>query len=193
MAEVTRRELRAAAAAPDQLPDLLDSVAASAASGSQEALETLLWAVDRLALGRSVVQRVVVNEPDVDDVTQDVLVAVAETIGSFRGEARFTTWLHQVARFKAIAHLRRKRDESGLDDDVEVPDALRISSLLAGQDRLDALLAALPEPYRDAVKLRDVDQLTYDEVASRLGISPGTVKSRVARGRALAAARMAKR
>lgn len=190
---VTRRALRDANGRPDQQAGLLDALATDAAAGSEEALDTLLWAVDKLALGRGVVQRLVLNESDVDDVSQDVLVAVAETIGSFRGDARFTTWLHQVARFKAIAHLRRKRDETAIDDNRhDIPDAQRVSSMLAGQMQLDGLLAALPTHYRDAVKLRDVDQLTYDAVAGRLGISLGTAKSRVARGRALVAARLAR-
>jgi RNA polymerase sigma-70 factor, ECF subfamily len=190
---VTRRALRGATGRPDQLADLLDQLAADAAGGDTEALDTLLWAIDKLSLGRGVVQRLVLNEPDVDDVVQDVLVAVAETIGSFRGDARFTTWLHQVARFKAIAHLRRKRDESGIGETQhDVPDAVRVSSLLAGEDHLHNLLAALPDHYRDAVRLRDVDQLPYDQVAQRLGVSPGTAKSRVARGRALVAAHLAR-
>jgi RNA polymerase sigma-70 factor (ECF subfamily) len=185
-----RRALRAAAADPAQLATLIDDVASDAASGSSDALDTLLWAIDKLSLGRGVVQRLVLNEPDVEDVTQDVLIAVAEKITSFRGDARFTTWLHQVARFKAIAHLRRKRDEAYLDDDVEVSDAVRVSSLLAGQAQLEQLMSALPEHYRQAVVLRDVQQLPYQEVARRLDIEVGTVKSRVARGRALVAARL---
>lgn len=187
---VDRRALQAAAADPAQLAALLDAVATDAAAGSTDALDTLLWAIDKLSLGRGVVQRLVLNEPDVEDVTQDVLIAVAEKISSFRGDARFTTWLHQVARFKAIAHLRRKRDESSLDDDIEVSDAVRVSSLLAGQAQLEQLMAALPEHYRQAVVLRDVQQLPYQEVAHRLDIEVGTVKSRVARGRALVAARL---
>lgn len=188
---MTRQTLQDAAGDPARLAPQLDSIAADAASGSREALDTLLWAIDELALGRGVVQRLVLNEADVDDVTQDVLIAVAETIGSFRSEARFTTWLHQVARFKAIAHLRRKRDEATLEDDGRaVSDAVRVSSMLAGQARLEELLAALPEHYRAAVALRDVQQLPYQEVAHRLGIEVGTVKSRVARGRALVAAHL---
>lgn len=189
---MTRQTLAAAAAQPERLSGLLDELAVAAAQGSDDALEELIWAVDKLALGRRAVHRVILNEPDVDDVTQDVLIAVAESIGSFRGEARFTTWLHQVARYKAIAHLRRQRDEAALDEELEVTDSVRISSLLAGRDRVDALLAVLPEHYRAAVALRDLDQLPYEEVAQRLDISLGTVKSRVARGRALVAARLAR-
>jgi RNA polymerase sigma-70 factor, ECF subfamily len=160
---VTADALRAAASERARLGELLDLLAADAAAGSREALETLVWAVDELRLCRSVIRRLVIDEADVDDVTQDVLVAVAETVGSYRGDAPFTAWLSQVARFKAIAHLRRKRDVDPLDDKVlrkvEPSDAVRISSMLASRVTLQDVLGALPEHYREAVVLRDVQQL----------------------------------
>jgi RNA polymerase sigma-70 factor, ECF subfamily len=183
---------RGAAGDAGRLARVLDPLAVEAAGGSREALEMLVWVVDELALARPLIRRLVIAESDVDDVAQDVLIAVAETIGSYRGEARFTTWLSQVARFKAIAHLRRKRDEVGLDD-VEPSDWLRISSLLADRATLQPLLRSLPELYRRAVALRDVEQLPYEVVARRLEINLNTAKSRVARGRALLAARLAAR
>ena len=185
----TRSELRAAAGNPDELAPRLDEVARAAAAGSLPAIELLVWTVDDLGLARRAIRRLVLDERDVDDVSQDVLVAVAETIGGFRGEARFTTWLHQVARFKSIAHLRRKRDEARMDD-VELTDAERISSLLATRVVLQEQLGALPDHYREAVVLRDVCQLPYDEVARRLGLNLNTTKSRVTRGRALVAAKL---
>ncbi len=131
-----------------------------------------------------------VQEADAEEVEQDVLVVVAETIGSFRGEARFTTWLHQVARFKAIAHLRRRRDALRLGEEEGVGDAVRISSMIASRTVLDDAIGGLPDLCRDAVVLRDVEQLPYAEVAERLELNLNTVKARVARGRALAAAKL---
>jgi RNA polymerase sigma factor (sigma-70 family) len=185
--EVTREALRAAAADRQHLSDLLDAVAAAAAAGSQDAIELLVWAVDELALARPAIRRVVINETDVEDVAQDALIAVAVGIGTFRGDARFTTWLTKIARFKAIDHLRRKRDEAHLDE-TEPGDAVRISSMLASRTDLQEVLAALPDLYRHAIVLRDVRQLSYNEVARRLEINLNTAKSRVARGRALLAA-----
>jgi RNA polymerase sigma-70 factor, ECF subfamily len=188
--DATHASLRAAAGDQERLRELLDPLAVDAATGSSDALELLIWAVDELALGRSVIRRLVINESDVDDVAQDLLVAVAETVGSYRGEAPFTAWLAQVARFKAIAQLRRKRDEADLGD-VEPSDVVRISSMLADRGTVRAALETLPRHYRDAVILRDVEQLPYDEIGLRMGINVNTAKSRVARGRALAAARLA--
>ena len=172
----------------DGLGDLLDPVALRAAGGDHDALEDLIWAVDELHLARSAVRRLVVQDADAEEVEQDVLVAVAETIRGFRGEARFTTWLHQLARHKAIAQLRRRKDAVALAD--EVGDAARISSMIATRTALDAAIAGLPDLYRDAVVLRDVEQRPYTEVADRLGLNLNTVKARVARGRALAAAKL---
>jgi RNA polymerase sigma-70 factor (ECF subfamily) len=142
------------------------------------------------------VRALVVNRADVEDVLQDVLVAVAETIGGFRGEARFRTWLNQVARFKAIAHLRRKRDEARLDDPDGAPgpgDAARISSILAERATLHGVLDGLPGHYREALVLRDVHQLSYEQITEQLGVALNTVRSRVARGRALVAAGLVER
>jgi RNA polymerase sigma factor (sigma-70 family) len=188
----TRQVLRRAAGDREALQEVLDPVARAAAAGSRDALELLVWAVDDLALARPVIQRIVINEADADDVGQDVLVAVAETIRSYRGEAPFTAWLTQVARFKAIAHLRRKRDEGHLAD-TEPGCAARISSQLADRATIRDVLADMPEHHRRAVVLRDVEQLPYDEIARRLGTTLNTAKSRIRRARALAAARLAER
>lgn len=184
-----RSQVRAAGSDRDALAGLLDATAVRAAGGSDEALEDLIWAVDELHLARSAIRLLVVQEADAEEVEQDVLIAVAETIGSFRAEARFTTWLHQVARYKAIAQLRRRRDAVALVDE-EMSDAARISSMIATRTVLDAAIAGLPDLYREAVVLRDVEQLPYSEVADRLGLNLNTVKARVSRGRALAAAKL---
>lgn len=178
---------RLRAAGREDLGDLLDPVARRAASGDHDALEDLIWAVDELHLARSAVRRLVVQDADAEEVEQDVLVAVAESIRGFRGEARFTTWLHQLARHKAIAQLRRRKDAVALAD--EVGDAARIVHY-RHPHRARRGHRRPPRPLRDAVVLRDVEQRPYSEVAERLGLNLNTVKARVARGRALAAANL---
>lgn len=69
-------------------------------------------------------------------------------------------------------------------------DAVRISSMIASGTVLDDAIGGLPDLYRDAVVLRDVEQLPYAEVAERLELNLNTVKARAARGRALAAAKL---
>jgi len=178
----------AATADRDARGDLLDEVAARAAGGDLEALDDLLWAVHRLGLGRPAIRRLVLDEDDADDVEQDLLVAVAESVHAFRGESRVTTWVHALARRKAVDALRRRRPTAALPDDVG--DAARISSLIATRTSLDAAIAALPDRYRDAVVLRDLEGHDYAEVADRLGLGLNTTRTRIARGRALVAAQL---
>lgn len=184
----------AALRANDQSDGLLDEVAAAAAQGSEAALDLLLAAIDELGLARGAIRRLVLTPHAVDDISQDVLIVVAEKIGTFRSESRFTTWLYRVARFKAIDHLRRSRDTVGLDDatEQEPSDAVRMSSLIANRALIRTAVDTLPEHYREAVVLRDVDGLPYEEVATRAGIPLNTAKTRVARGRALVAAKITK-
>ena len=170
-----------------RLAEVLDPLAGLAAKGDQTALELVLWAVDALRLARPTIMALVLDESDADDVNQDVLIAVAESIGSYQGKSRFTTWLHPIARHKAVDTLRRRRrsDADTLADDVG--DVARISSVIATRTVLDQAIASIPDPYRDAVVLRDIEGLTYEQVADRLGVKLNTVRTRIARGRAIAA------
>ncbi|CAN5696412.1 hypothetical protein BH24ACT2_BH24ACT2_01160 [soil metagenome] len=97
---------------PDQrsVGVFVDELARRASAGSEPATELLIEVIDGLDLARPGVRRILVDDDEAADALQDVLVAVAETIGSFRSESRFTTWLHQVARNKAVACLRRRGD-----------------------------------------------------------------------------------
>lgn len=172
--------------------ELLDEIA-TAAARSPVALELLLAAIDELGVARAAIRQLLLDPQAVDDVAQDVLIAVAEKVDTFRGDARFTTWLHQVAKFKAIDHLRRQRDAVSLDDATTAPpsDAVRMSSMIANRATIRTAVDELPEHYRVAVVLRDIERLSYDEVAERAGIPLNTAKSRVARGRALLAGKLA--
>jgi len=166
---------------------LLDRLATAAAAGDLEALDHLLTLVDKHRLARGAIRRLVVNDTDADDVAQDVLIKVSAGIGSYRGEAKFTTWLHTVARNAAITHLRRSRDDVTLGDDDRQSPTQRVSSLIAGRDQLRSAIDALPDHYRAVILLRDVDGHDYASIADQLDIEVGTVRSRLARGRAMVA------
>ena len=180
-------------ATKDERGEYLDAVARLAAGGSTAAMDVLLTAVDELGLIPPAVRRLVLDSSMVDDVAQDVLIAVSEKISSFRSEAKFTTWLYTVARFKAIDRLRRerRRAEVGYDDSDELPDGERISSMVANRTSLRAAIDTLPAAYRQAVLARDIERLTYDEIADQVDIPVNTAKSRVFRGRALLAGMIA--
>ena len=169
--------------------DLLDGLAGAAAAGNRRPLATLIEIIDRYRLDRSAIRRILVNNDEVDEAHQDTLIAVAQSIGRFRGESAFTTWLHSVARNTAAAQLRRSQRAPSPTDEVDGPmTGQRLSSMISDRADLQNAVNSLPDHYREAVWLRDVHQLCYDEVAEQLGVGVNTVKSRISRGRALIAA-----
>lgn len=140
-------------------------------------------------------RRLAGNEADGLDATQEALIAIARGIRRFDGRAAFSTWAYRVATNACLDELRRRqrRPVPGLPEDqggvgVGRRPALGASSpaIEALPDRLvvDAALTQLPEEFRAAVVLRDLCDLDYAEIAAVLEIPPGTVRSRIARGRA---------
>jgi RNA polymerase sigma-70 factor, ECF subfamily len=178
--------------AEEQRDDALDLLARRAAGGSALAAELLVEAVDQHGVARRAVRKFLLDDRAVDDVVQDTLVTVAQSVGSFRGEARFTTWVHQLARNRAVDHLRRVRSTDPLDEGYVGP-AARMSSMIVSRESVRQMLEELPPHYRDALLLRDVERLPYADVAERLGLNLNTLKSHVARGRALLAHRVVQR
>ena len=120
---------------------------------------------------------------------QEVLIAVARSIHRFRAEAKFTTWLYSLARNTAVSELRRLKQTSTMEDDqVDDWTQRRVSSLVAERDMVREAVYSLPPVFRDTVLLRDVERLSYSEIAERQGLAINTVRSRLSRGRALLAA-----
>jgi RNA polymerase sigma-70 factor, ECF subfamily len=172
-----------------EVSEQLDQFAREASEGSREALDSLLQMVDDLRLAATTVRRFIINEELVDEATQDTLIAVAESIHKFRSEARFTTWLYAIARNVAIGHLRRLNPEISLDTADESAGAgRRLSSVVAERTVIQRAIEQLPPHYRETVMLRDVERRSYEEIAEALGIELNTVRSRLARGRAMLAA-----
>lgn len=166
--------------------DDLDALAIKAAGGDMASLDRLLSVIDNERLARPAIRSLIVNDTDADDLAQDVLIKVSSGIKTFKGDAKFTTWLHTVARNCALNHLRRQRHDVELRDD-DISPTERVSSIISNRRDIESALAALPDHYREVVILRDVEGLSYTDIADRVGIELGTVRSRLARGRALAA------
>ncbi len=165
-----------------------DALAERAARGDRGALEQLLERnADRI---HAVCRRLVSHPEDALDATQEAMIAVAKGIRRFDGRAAFTTWMYRVATNAALDELRRKRRRP-TPTDSQAPGRSEIAQ--AGpsvEDRVgarldvDAALATLPREFRVAVVLRDLCDLDYAEIAAVLDVPPGTVRSRIARGRA---------
>lgn len=180
-----RREVQRIVADDD--PDaVLESLSLLAAEGSQLATVLLIEVLDESGIVRRFVGSYLLDETAVDDVAQDTLISVTMSISSFRGDAKFTTWLYRLARNRAVDHLRRTRPDAAIDEQ-DVSAAQRISSMVANRTMIRDLLAELPEHYRRAVTLRDVEGKSYVAIADELGLNINTAKSHVARGRALVA------
>jgi RNA polymerase sigma-70 factor (ECF subfamily) len=176
------------ASRPDRADDA--ELVRAATSGDARALDILLERhVDRL---HAVCRRIC--GPDAAfDATQHALMSIARSITRFDGRAAFTTWSHRIAVNAALDEARRARRVPRPASDLLEGDG-RVAPSTAGPDRvvdrldLDAALAALPEEFRVAVVLRDVADLEYAEIAATLDVPIGTVRSRIARGRAALAA-----
>ncbi|MGH9245829.1 MAG: RNA polymerase sigma factor [Acidimicrobiales bacterium] len=167
-----------------------DSLIAAAQAGDRAALDELLRRhYDRIY---AVCRRLAANEADALDATQEALIAIVRGLSRFDGRSAFGTWCYRVATNACLDELRRRsrRPRTGLPDD-EAGDERTVPSLDARVDdavadrlAVDAALASLPDEFRAPVVLRDLCQLDYAEIADVLGIPPGTVRSRIARGRA---------
>jgi RNA polymerase sigma-70 factor (ECF subfamily) len=140
-----------------------------------------------------VCRRLAGNEADALDATQEALIAIVRGLGRFDGRAAFSTWAYRVATNACLDELRRRkrRPDPGLPPDLGGGDRSEVGAALsAGIDGLgdrlaiDAALEQLPPEFRAPVVLRDLCDLDYAEIAETLGIPPGTVRSRIARGRA---------
>lgn len=141
------------------------------------------------------------NREDAEEVTQDSFARALESLGSFRWEASFSTWLYQIAsnlaRNRYWYWRRRGRERSIALEAPLTEDGLSLSDLIADEaadpgDRLrweefrvaiEAQLSRLPARHREIMELRLLDDLSYEDIGERLQIPVGTVKSRIARAR----------
>jgi RNA polymerase sigma-70 factor (ECF subfamily) len=158
-------------------------LALAAAAGDRRALELLLDAhADRV---HAVCRRIVLHPEDALDATQEALIAIARGIHRFDGRSAFSTWAYRVATNAALDELRRRkrRPMVAVGEQPDPPVAGGEDGVDARLD-VDAALELVPEEFRVAVVLRDLADLDYAEIATALDIPLGTVKSRVARGRA---------
>lgn len=165
----------------------------AAQAGDRDALDALLRRHhDRI---HAVCRRLAGNDADGLDATQEALIAIARGIRHFDGRAAFSTWAYRVATNACLDELRRRRRRPapGLPEDQDGAAAGHRHALGRSSPAIEALpdrlaiddaLAQVPEEFRVAVVLRDLCDLDYAEIATVLEIPGGTVRSRIARGRA---------
>ena len=170
-----------------------NALVAAARDGDRNSLDLLLRRhYDRIY---SVCRRVTGHEADAADAAQEAMISIVRSLGHFDGRSTFATWVYRIATNASLDELRRRRrrpvpginlerdDDSAPMEHADPDSGVRIDAI-GDRMLIDAALDALAEDFRVAVVLRDVGDLDYAEIAEVLGIPVGTVKSRIARGRA---------
>jgi RNA polymerase sigma-70 factor (ECF subfamily) len=176
-----------------------EALATRAAAGDSSAFEAIVGRyqarVFRLACRLT-------SDTDAADVLQETFLQVYRHLASFRGESRFSTWLYRIASNAALMHRRAcaRRPAESLDlflprfdaegrhaaTPAELQVASRADELLDRQvlaRKAREVIARLPDLYREAFVLRDLEELSTADVAQALGIEPATVRQRVHRAR----------
>jgi RNA polymerase sigma factor (sigma-70 family) len=126
--------------------------------------------------------RITNNTSDAEDALQEALTAAWQHLDKFRGDAKFSTWMHRIAANAALAVVRRRRDV--LTDEFELEDTGSDAYRDFDEtDRVQAALRTIPPDFRAALVLREYGGLTYDEIAVHQGIPVATVKSRLNRAK----------
>src|ERR1700688_2960313 len=175
-------------------------------AGSEEAFAQLIAQYHQPLY--SLIARSLQDPADASDITQEVFIKVFRNIRGFHGESSLRTWLYRIALHEASNQRRwwsrHKHQEIGIDAPTESADAdaagetFSLASTLADRSsspfdravqaelrlRVEAALRQLPEAFRTVVVLREIEDLSYEEIAEILDANLGTVKSRLTRGRA---------
>lgn len=161
-----------------QTPD--EALASAAATGDRDAFAALLGRhYDRIF---ALAFRLTGSRAEAEDLTQDICLALPAKLGSWRGEARFTTWLYRVTVNAAHDRRRRAATRSRAADgwgDWEVNRRAGIAEDTAAQDWLTATMARLSPELRDTVALTLGEDLSQKDAAEVLGVSEGTVAWRM--------------
>lgn len=141
----------------------------------------------------AVALRMCANREDAQDCLQEAMLRVYRSIGGFKGQSSFSTWVYRITMNTCLDELRRKknRQSTSLDglldqgwspaDGENIPEKQAVRS--EARQILHAAIQELPDDMRSAIVLRDIHGLSYDEISRTLDINVGTIKSRISRGR----------
>ena len=162
-----------------------------ASGGDANAFNRLLSQHERRMY--AVAMRMCGNREDAQDCLQEAMLRIYRAIGSFKGQSTFSTWVYRITMNTCLDELRRKKNKqnASLDnlldmgwsptDGSNTPEKSAMQSEV--RQCLHAAIRELPEDMRAAVVLRDLQGLSYEEIAQTLDINVGTIKSRISRGR----------
>jgi RNA polymerase sigma-70 factor, ECF subfamily len=172
-------------------PEAIEALIRRCLRGDEAAWETIVRHYWRKVF--NVAYKFVGKHDEAEDLTQEIFLKIFKSLDTFDRRANFQTWLISVSRNLCIDHYRSVRKErETIDRDVDASELTPISkevgaiALLEQQDRVALLrqaLAELPETLKTAVLMRDIQEMSYQEIARKLRLPEGTVKSRINRGR----------
>jgi len=172
-------------------PTTPDSLIEQCLAGDQRAWEQIVRQNWRKVF--NVAYKFVGKHDEAEDLTQDIFLKIFKALGTFDRRANFQTWIISISRNLCIDHYRSVRKErETIDREIDANELTPAShdpgpvAALEQQDRISLLrqaLSALPDTLRTAVLMRDIQELSYQEIADRLRLPEGTVKSRINRGR----------
>jgi len=172
-------------------PDSIETLIQRCLQGDQAAWDAVVRQHWRKVF--NVAYKFVGKHDEAEDLTQDIFLKVFKSLNTFDRRANFQTWLISVSRNLCIDHYRSVRKErQTIDRNVDAnelsPASPDVGPIVALEQRdrvllLRQALAALPATLRTAVVMRDIQEWSYQEIADRLHLPEGTVKSRINRGR----------
>ena len=171
--------------------DAIDALIQRCLGGDQGAWEDIVRQHRRKVF--NIAYKFTGRHDEAEDLTQDIFLKIFKSLHTFDRRANFQTWLVSVSRNLCIDHYRSVRKERetidrGVDAAELAPAAPEAGPIAALEQRdrvvlLRQAMAALPETLRTAVLLRDIQELSYQEIDDKLRLPEGTVKSRINRGR----------
>jgi RNA polymerase sigma-70 factor (ECF subfamily) len=170
-------------------------------AGSEEAYAWLIGEFNQPIYG--LVYRILTDPADAADTTQEVFLKVYRGMKHFHGESRLKTWIYRIAVHEAsnrrrwwFRHKAHETSMEPLDNDTQGSNLAAKETLVDGREspfdnmaheevrlRVEQELRKVPEPYRSTLILRDLEEMSYEEIAEITQVSLGTVKSRLTRGR----------
>ncbi len=164
---------------------------ARAKQGEVEAFEQLIREHQRYAY--NIAYRMLGHEEDAKDVTQEAFVKAYKSIGRFNGRAKFSTWLYQIVVNACRDHFRKAHPTLSTTDEndrvMAIPDEDTTYGPLERLEReelrreLRECLIRLDPKYREVIILREIREMSYEDIAKVLDVPVGTVRSRISRGR----------
>ncbi len=173
-----------------------DILIKSALEGDMRSFEELIYQYEKKVY--NVALRVFKNPEDAKDISQDVFIKIYKNLNKFDNKSSFSTWLYRITTNTCIDELRKRkgRETISIDNDIEddegsfkrefadnepTPEEKVISK--EGESEIIKSMNTLSDEHRTIIVMRDIEGLSYTEISEAIGISIGTVKSRISRAR----------